>query len=67
MRQRRSEQKRFSENQIWHWAHETTLAVQYLHKKSILHRDIKSLNIFLTKTNRIKVSITTSYSYKYSR
>lgn len=29
--------------------------VQYLHEKHILHRDLKTQNIFLTKTNIIKV------------
>lgn len=28
---------------------------QYLHERNILHRDLKTQNIFLTKTNIIKV------------
>ena len=55
MRKRRSKNKMFSEHQIWRWAYEICLGVRYLHEKSILHRDIKSLNIFLTKTNRVKI------------
>ena len=31
------------------------LIEQYLHEKNILHRDLKTQNIFLTKTNIIKV------------
>lgn len=29
--------------------------LQYLHERNILHRDLKTQNIFLTKTNIIKV------------
>lgn len=31
------------------------LFLQYLHERNILHRDLKTQNIFLTKTNIIKV------------
>lgn len=33
----------------------TFFAFQYLHERNILHRDLKTQNIFLTKTNIIKV------------
>jgi NIMA (never in mitosis gene a)-related kinase len=44
-----------SENQVWAWAYELCLAINYLHSHKIMHRDIKCLNIFLDKNNRIKL------------
>ena len=31
------------------------LGLQYLHAKKILHRDIKAINMFLTKEDNIKI------------
>ncbi len=47
--------KNFSENQILDWFTEIALALNHMHSKHILHRDIKSQNIFLTKNNMIKL------------
>ena len=44
-----------SENQIWAWAYEICLGVNYLHNHNILHRDLKCLNIFLDEKQRIKI------------
>ena len=45
----------FSESQILDWFTEISLALNHMHSKHILHRDIKSQNVFLTKNNMIKI------------
>uniref|UniRef100_A0A2K6T657 non-specific serine/threonine protein kinase n=1 Tax=Saimiri boliviensis boliviensis TaxID=39432 RepID=A0A2K6T657_SAIBB len=51
------EQKRqlLPENQVVEWFVQIAMALQYLHEKHILHRDLKTQNVFLTRTNIIKV------------
>nr|XP_044992017.1 serine/threonine-protein kinase Nek4 [Jaculus jaculus] len=43
------------ESQVVEWFVQIAMALQYLHEKHILHRDLKTQNIFLTRTNIIKV------------
>ncbi|EGR30714.1 protein kinase domain protein [Ichthyophthirius multifiliis] len=45
----------FNENQIWHWFIDLAQALKFIHQKRVLHRDIKSSNIFITKNNRVKI------------
>ncbi|KAM9319866.1 serine/threonine-protein kinase Nek3 [Gastrophryne carolinensis] len=47
--------KLFSEEMILQWFVQMCLAVQHIHDKRVLHRDIKSKNIFLTKRRTIKL------------
>lgn len=43
------------EKQVVEWFVQIAMALQYMHERNILHRDLKTQNIFLTKSKIIKV------------
>ncbi|NWW75840.1 NEK3 kinase, partial [Climacteris rufus] len=45
----------FPENTILHWFVQMCLAVKHIHDKRVLHRDIKSKNVFLTQNGKVKL------------
>lgn len=45
----------FTETQIIDWFTQICLGLKHVHDRKILHRDLKCQNIFLTKTNLIKL------------
>ncbi|NWU42291.1 NEK3 kinase, partial [Hylia prasina] len=45
----------FPEDTILHWFVQMCLAVKYIHEKRVLHRDIKSKNVFLTQSGKVKL------------
>jgi len=47
--------KNFSESLIIDWFTQICLSVKHIHDRKILHRDIKSQNIFLTKNGLVKL------------
>lgn len=51
----KSQKTRIAESQIWTILTETLEALQCLHSNHILHRDIKSANIFTTAANTVKL------------
>lgn len=50
-----SQQPLRRENQILDWFVQTCLALKYVHDRKILHRDLKTQNIFLTAKGDIKI------------
>lgn len=44
-----------SEDKIWKFFIQISLGIAYIHNKKILHRDLKTLNIFLTKDDKVKI------------
>jgi NIMA (never in mitosis gene a)-related kinase len=46
---------RLAENRIWKYAIQTILGLAYIHSNRIIHRDIKTLNLFLDTDDNIKI------------
>ena len=44
-----------SENAVWRYLLQLLLGLQHIHDKKIVHRDIKTLNIFLAADDFIKI------------
>ncbi|XP_066495766.1 serine/threonine-protein kinase Nek3 isoform X2 [Tiliqua scincoides] len=47
--------KLFPEEMILNWFSQICLGVKYIHDKRVLHRDLKSKNIFLTQNGKVKL------------
>lgn len=47
--------KLFPEDTILHWFVQMCLGVKHIHDRRVLHRDIKSKNIFLTQSGKVKL------------
>lgn len=44
-----------AENQVLRWMAQALLALKYIHDKHVLHRDLKSSNFFLSRSNNLKM------------
>eukprot|EP00667_Euglena_gracilis_P012874 EG_transcript_13247 len=51
----RKRRMHFTERQIMIWFTQLCLALDHLHEKKILHRDLKTMNVFLTSNNIVKL------------
>ena len=55
IKKRKSSRSYLPEETIWSFFIQICLGLQYLHSKSVLHRDIKSANVFLTHDGLAKI------------
>ena len=55
VKRRKSAGSALSEKQIWKYFVQTALGLQHIHSLKILHRDVKTMNIFLTRSDDVKV------------
>lgn len=55
MKKMKKEGTIFTENEIMNWLVQMCMGLRYVHEKRILHRDIKTSNIYLTANNSVKL------------
>jgi NIMA (never in mitosis gene a)-related kinase len=55
VKKKRSKNESFSETEIMNWFVQICMALEYVHRRRVLHRDLKSQNVFLTANNTIKL------------
>lgn len=47
--------KRLPEDLVWKYFIQSLLGLHHIHKRKIIHRDIKSLNLFVDSEDNVKV------------
>ena len=67
LKEKIEEKKVIEENKIIDWFIEICEGIKYIHNKKIIHRNLKSNNIFLTKDNHIKIGDYGIYNILYNK
>jgi len=60
LKRRRIKGERYSEEEVWRMSRQLLSALLHLHARSIVHRDVKTLNIFVDASNSLHVRRTLS-------
>ena len=55
LRKRNKAGEQFTEDEVLNWFIQISMALEYIHGRKVLHRDIKTSNIFLTGNNTVKL------------
>ena len=55
VKKKRAKDDNFTETEIMNWFVQMCLALEYVHGRKILHRDLKSANVFLTAKGQVRV------------
>lgn len=55
LKDQRLRKKYLCERDLWSFAYQLLLAVDYIHQRDVIHRDIKCLNIFLSENKKVKL------------
>ena len=52
---KKKKKEQFSEEEVMNWFVQLCLSLDYIHRRKILHRDIKLQNVFITANNTTKL------------
>ena len=55
IKRKTNKDEKFTETEIFNWFIQICLALEYVHGRRVIHRDLKSQNIFLTGNLTIKL------------
>lgn len=57
LKRRRIRREPYAEQEVWAMAHQLLSALEYLHARSVIHRDVKTLNVFVDAHSRLYVPL----------
>lgn len=55
IKKKQQKNEKFTEEEVFQWFIQICMALQYVHSRKVIHRDIKTQNVFLTGSSTIKV------------
>jgi len=55
IKKKKAKKERFTEDEILNWFIQIAMALEYIHGRKVIHRDIKTSNIFLTGNGTVKL------------